>query len=140
MSKKTKKAVVKINEDVLEHVVPILEAIEQLPEAAYRGIRGLTVSDLRLYGRKNEEDMLKAKKRSRKKGQTSATAELDDAVLEAVTSVGNEREDGRVVMRDLEPELPQYSNQQIRRSLVRLSKQKLIKSEGSTKDKSYRAA
>lgn len=138
MTKKTN-ANQTIKPELLEHIVPMVEIIEQLPEAVYKGVRGLTISDIRSFARKNEEELLKAKRRGREKGQTQATAELDDQVLKAVTKLGKKHEDHAVTMSVLVDELVEFSDQQIRRSLVRLADRKVIKADGNTRNKTYRA-
>lgn len=47
---------------------------------------------------------------------------------------------GEVKIKDLQPKLKSFSDQQIRRSLVRLTKDKKIRKEGATKNTVYKAA
>ncbi len=128
-----------INDELLAHIVPLVDAAAHLPILAYEAMEDLTVGELVKFARANDLDVAKARRPGKQptKGQTEATAELDGRVFVLVRSIGSQRKDRQVAMKDLGPKLVDYSDQQIRRSLVRLTERKEIKTRGSTKDKTY---
>ncbi len=138
----TKKKTKTIDPTLLEHIAPLVDVASHLPIIAFEVIENMTVGELVAVAKTHNLDVAKARRPGRQaaKGQTEATAELDEKVLKMVKSIGRKRKNREVVMKDLVGKLPDYSDQQIRRSLVRLAKAKLIKTNGSTKDKSYRLA
>lgn len=131
-----------IDPELLEHIAPLVDVAAHLPIIAYEAVEDMTVGELVAFAKANNLDVAKARRSGRQpsKGQTEATAVLDEKVMRLVKAIGRKRKDKSVVMKDLVPKLPDYSDQQIRRSLVRLATTKAIKTNGSTKDKTYRAA
>lgn len=125
----------------LKEVSALVYEAQNLPVFAFDAIKAWTVGDIVKWAQKLG---LKVEPRRRRKqsakGQTEATEELDEKVLSLVRSVGRKRKDKKVVMKDLVPRLDDYSDQQIRRALVRLTTKKSIKAHGATKDKTYEVA
>lgn len=131
-----------IDPSLIEHIIPLVDVAAHLPIIAFEAIEKYTVGELVEFAKANDLDITKARRPGKQplKGQTEATSTLDDIVFRMVKSVGRKRKDKRVYIRDLVSRLPEYSDQQIRRALVRLTKREQIEAEGSTKDKSYKAA
>lgn len=138
----TKKKPKSIDTNLLEHIAPLVDVALHLPIIAYEAVESMTVSELVSIAKTHNLPASKGRRAGKhvSKGQTEATATLDDIVFKLVKSIGRKRKDKRVVMRDLVSKLPDYSDQQIRRALVRLTTRKMLKTHGSTKDKSYQAA
>lgn len=142
VAKKTGKKTKAIDPSLLEHIALLVDVASHLPILVYEAVEDYTVRELVVFAKEHDLDVAKARRPGKQasKGQTEATATLDDKVFRIVKSIGRKRKDKRVVMRDLVDKLSNYSDQQIRRALVRLTKREQIQSEGSTKDKSYRIA
>jgi hypothetical protein len=127
---------------VLKKVSAFLHEATELPAAAFEELKEWKVGDIVTWVKKLELQVKPRQHKGRQaaKGQTEATSELDGTVLSLIRSIGRKRKDRLVVMKDLAAKLDDYSDQQIRRALVRLTSKKSIKAHGATKDKTYEAA
>ena len=93
----------------------------------------------RLAPKKRTKKATKAKAAEAAMSQTLATAKLDDALLSNIVKACP-TEDEYTTMAELRAAFSEHNDQQIRRSLVRLTNSELIVAEGNTKTRTYRPA
>lgn len=132
-SKKRPKTVAGVPVDMVPSVLGVAREAAQLPIAVYSKAKSLTVEQLVDVFRASGSSVSAPKRNPAK--QTPATRALDEQVLKFVRKIGKARD---VRIGDLMEKLQAHSDQQIRRSLVRLQTAGVIETEGATKNKVYR--
>lgn len=119
--------------EIVPSILGVAREAAQLPIAVYSRAKSLTVEELVEVFRASGNSVTSPKRNPAK--QTPATRALDEQVLKFVRKVGQKRD---VRISDLMEKLPSHSDQQIRRSLVRLQGAGVIETQGATKNKVYR--